>query len=149
MRKTHRQGRVPVPIPAESGLLALDLSPDAMAAIARQGFISAERRGRRSRVYKLRFRLSGRQVVRYLGTDAGHAQAIQAALDAWQAKRRMELYLRSRLIQSRAITRSCKLRLEKYVAQGGLRFHGFAIRKPRSKPGTAATSARSSQLSRH
>ena len=49
------------------GFANLPLTDVEHAALVRQGSVSAEPRHRRSTVYKLRFRLDGRQVVKYLG----------------------------------------------------------------------------------
>jgi len=95
---------IPTPDPADSLLTEVELSPEAMAAMARQGFVRAEQRGRRSVVYKLRFRLGGRQVVRYLGTDRVRAQAVQAALDTWQVKRRMEVTVNQKTSLARLLS---------------------------------------------
>ena len=57
----------------------LGLAPGEIKALATQGFVARERRG--GRIYwKLRFRVGGRQRVRYLGSDATKAAAIRAEL---------------------------------------------------------------------
>src|SRR5256885_3352521 len=65
-------------------LADLGLSTAEYQALTEQGFVAAERRQHNGRVcgpyYKLRWRLNGRQKVRYLGRDHGHAERVRAAL---------------------------------------------------------------------
>jgi hypothetical protein len=51
----------PDPAPDTPGLAGLRLSPGDLRALARQGFVTAERRGGRGPYYKLRWRRGGRQ----------------------------------------------------------------------------------------
>lgn len=113
-----------------AGLAHLRLSPADLAALARQGFVTAERRGRRT-YYKLRFRRGGRQQVRYLGSDPARAAAVERALDQLQQARRHELELPRLTAAARRTMRESKQTLAPLLEAEGLRFHGYAIRRPR------------------
>ena len=112
-------------------MIELDLTNDELAAVSRQGFVASELRGNGMVVYKLRFRLAGRQCVRYLGTDPTRAAEVRAALALWQARRRLERRLASRMAQMRAILKSIKPRLTPFLEEAGLQFHGRVLRRPR------------------
>jgi hypothetical protein len=115
-----------------SALARLEFNAAELAALRRQGFVAREIRGKRTSVFKLRFRFGGRQRVRYLGTDADEAERIQNELNELQGGRRADLAL-GRLSRSAAqLLRDSKLRLEPWVQRAGLRFHGRAIRRPRA-----------------
>ena len=118
----------------ELGLTAAD-----QAALARQGFISRESRGRRMAVYKLRFRVDGRQRVHYLGTEAGMVRRIEEALRALQDDRRLELALGQMHREVAVLLRKSKRRLAAPLAAAGYRFHGRAIRRPRPPVGCGET----------
>jgi len=72
----------------------LGLTSAEVAAVARQGFVSAERRKRSMTVYKLRYRIAGRQRACYLGTDAAFAALIKTALARHQRAHRLNAELR-------------------------------------------------------
>ncbi len=118
---------------AERCLAELGLGAAELAAVTRRGFISRDLRGRGTAVYKLRFRCDRRQRVDYLGTDAGWAGRVQEALREPQQERQLELAL-SRLHRYAAmLLRDSKRRLAAPLAAVGIRFHGRAVRRPRSK----------------
>jgi hypothetical protein len=117
----------------------LGLSASDQAALARQGFISREIRGSRSAIYKLRFRVDGRQRVRYLGTDASGIRRVQEALHELQEDRRLERALSRRHRDVAQLLRENKRRLAAPVAVAGFRFHGRAIRRPRPRARPGAT----------
>ncbi len=119
---------------AELGLTAVD-----QAALARQGSISREVRGRRMAVYKLRFRVDGRQRVRYLGTEAGGVRRVEEALRVLQDDRRLELALGRLHHELAQLLRDSKRRLAAPLAAAGFRFHGRAIRRPRRPAGCGET----------
>ena len=77
---------------APAGLAGLKLGARELRALRRQGFVARERRGG-GWVYRLRFRVGGRQTTRYVGTDAAKAAEVQQSLAAWQAGRCLELEL--------------------------------------------------------
>jgi hypothetical protein len=115
---------------AEHGLSAAD-----QAALARQGFISREIRGRRSAIYKLRFRVDGRQRVHYLGTDVGGVRRVEEALRELQEDRRLELALARSHHELAQLFRESRRRLAAPLAAAGFRFHGRAFRRPRRPAG--------------
>lgn len=112
-------------------LADLGLGAAERAALRRQGFVSLEFRGQGQIVFKLRFRLGGRQRVRYVGADADRACRVQQALFRWQQDRRRELALGRLSRDAASLLRDIKRRLEPHLNGAGLRFHGRAIRRPR------------------
>ena len=74
-------------------LASLNLHAGDWAALARQGFVAAERRGDRY-YFKLRFRRQAAQIVRYLGS-AARANAVRAELEVLQADTRGQRELRA------------------------------------------------------
>jgi hypothetical protein len=87
--------------------------------------VSSEQRGG-CRIYKLRYRLGGRQCVRYLGSDAAAAAALQSDLEQMQGRRRRrhEAALRH---QARRLRQRAKA-LAPLLAEHGFHFHGRAVR---------------------
>lgn len=124
--RVNRQADIP------AGLARLQLGAQELQALRHQGFVSRERRGG-CRVYRLRFRMEGRQVTRYVGTDAAQAAEVQQGLDLWQGKRRLERKL-GRLAREagRQLTRA-KLQLTEPLARRGFGFHGRSVRRARSR----------------
>lgn len=116
---------------ALAALLKLGLSPEELAALACQGFVAREQRSPGPPLHKLRFRLDGRQRVKSLGRDALLAARIQTALDGLQRGRRLQLVQRQLRRQAARALRSCKPQLAPALIAAGLKFHGWAIRKPR------------------
>lgn len=116
---------------AAAELAALGLSRAELAALTDQGCVIAERRGASTSVFKLRFRLGGRQKTKYLGSDAAAAARIGQALAAWQAPRQRDRRLRCCAAKGRALLRDVKRRLEGSLQAAGFKFHGRAIRRPR------------------
>jgi hypothetical protein len=114
-----------------AGLIALRLSASELQALSYQGFVACERRGRTASVYKLRFRINGRQCVRYVGTDPQRAAVIRAALDRLQAPLQLKRQLASHLKAAQACLRNVKPRLTPHAEEAGLRFHGHYLRRPR------------------
>jgi hypothetical protein len=108
----------------------LGFDSEALAALARSGSVHFELRGRR-RIAKLRFRISGKQVSKYLGSDLDFISQVNAELTTLQSSRRSELALHHVVAQARAAMRLSKKRLAPQLAATGLVFHGFYIRRPR------------------
>ena len=99
--------------------------------MARQGFVTEEKRGDR-RYYKLRFRSGGKQIVRYVG-DAERAAAVAQELSTVQSELKSMRELKAiTKIANRAL-RESKMVLEPLLKASGLVFHGFAIRRPRQR----------------
>jgi hypothetical protein len=120
-------------LPANSPLLArLRLTRDELAALRRQGFVARERRGERSAVFKLRFRLAGRQRVIYLGTDFEQARAVKRELAELQRGRRQSLELARLHRMVGKTVRASKTQLAPLFERDGYHFHGHAVRRRRS-----------------
>ena len=102
-----------------------------VVALQRQGFVSAESRGKKLRIYKLRFRLQGRQRVHYLGTDPCAAERIKRALSELQEGQRRQRQLRLVCTVAAKALRETKRQLEPLVETYGFKFHGRAIRRSR------------------
>jgi len=119
----------------EDALLGLNLTLEELQALRKEGFVAAERRGRAAVIFKLRFRLAGRQQARYLGADPQRAAAIRAALVVQQQPRRLEQNLKRRLAShiatAQAVLQSIKPRLAEHVLEAGFRFHGRRLRRSR------------------
>ncbi len=116
---------------ARSLLAKLGLNASDLAAVARQGFVSRERRSEDSVVYKLRFRLEGRQRVCYAGATDEAAQRARQAVAELQAERRIELDIGRFHRETAQLLRDSKRQLAGPLAAAGFRFHGRAIRRPR------------------
>jgi hypothetical protein len=85
--------------------------------------------------YRLRFRVQGRQVVRYIGTDANVAAAVQQALERLQADHRDDRQLRQQAAEARRTLRRLQQALEPSLVAAGYRYHGRAIRRRRPPSG--------------
>src|SRR6185295_4287514 len=84
----------------------LGLTRDEVAALKRQGFVSAEPRRKNIQIFKLRFRMSGRQQVRYLGCDPAVAAAVERELRGLQRAKHVDKKLRSRNRQASEFLRT-------------------------------------------
>jgi len=107
----------------------LGLTAEEIAILRQQGFVSREERGAGTVVFKLRFRLHGRQRVKYLGTDADRCNAIAVQLKQLQRARHIDAKLRKLNRAAAKLLRESKRRLEPLVAQCGRHFHGRTIRR--------------------
>lgn len=114
-----------------AGLEALRLGSEEIAALRQQGFVAGEVRTGRV-IYKLRFRLQGRQRVRYLGTDADKAVCVERLIQTLQRGRRIKKQLRDLNHDLTEKLGETKRRLEPFLDRAGLKFHGLAIRRPRA-----------------
>ena len=112
------------------GLTAVDL-----AALAAQGFISAEYRSRGPRrygpIFKLRWRLGNVQKVRYLGRNPVLAEQVQVALAVWQAPHRAQRESAALLRSARRTLRAAKAGAAPQLAREGRYLHGYAVRRRR------------------
>ena len=113
-------------------LAQLGLSTAELEVLRRQGFVSRECRGGRW-LYKLRFRVDGRQVTRYVGTNAREAAEVQQGLMQWQGKRHLDLELGRLARQTGRELRRAKQKLKEQMAERGLGFHGLVVRRARSR----------------
>lgn len=84
-------------------------------------------------MFKLRFRLQGRQKVKYLGCDAKRAAEIQGELDELQQSRHYDRRLRALTRSASEQLREAKQRLEPLLEGTGWKFHGRAVRRTRRK----------------
>lgn len=101
-------------------------------ALRSNGFVCSEERSY-CQVYKLRFRVQGRQRVRYLGTVPAVAEAVRLELMKWQRRRRAAQRLRQAVQYARQVLRESRQRLEPLVLAAGFKLHGREIRRPRRK----------------
>lgn len=109
----------------------MELTAEQLAALARQGSVVAERRGPTRRVFKLVFRYGGRQVVRYLTTDPVVAEQARRALETLQHARRAERAMQRAVRTARRALRDSKTASAPLLAQMGLSYHGYALRRRR------------------
>ena len=110
-------------------LLALGLSSEHLQALAQQGFVCTEYRAERGPFFKLRFRLQGRQVVKYLGMDVEEAERVRRELAELQRARRVDVELRRATREARKILRSSKRMVWADAKRAGFEFHGRALRQ--------------------
>ena len=132
-------------------MLRLQLTAAELDALSRQGFVSSELRGNSAVIYKLRFRLAGRQRVYYLGTDLEYVAEVRDFLCALQGRRRLARRLEARNKAVRQLLRNIKPRLAQHLAESGYRLHGRALRRRRPTDGSriagnAATDSREPTL---
>ena len=111
-------------------LRQLQLPEQALAALRTQGFVSAELHGQKW-IYKLRFRLEGRQHVRFLGDDEQRVRAVQEELGVLQRERRNKRRFADLRRRTRRILSESKSALKGLLEQHGFHYHGQAIRKRR------------------
>src|SRR5476651_807711 len=86
-------------------LMGLGLSRTEVACLQDQGFVAAEYRVHRAArlgpYFKLRWRMHGRQMVKYLGQDAEKAEAVANALVEVQKKKMLERQLARMFAEAR------------------------------------------------
>lgn len=115
-----------------ANLAALGFKTEEIAALRQQGFVSSEMRSGRM-IYKLRFRLGGRQRVRYLGTNQEAADDVERLIQALQSSRRIKKQLRELDLEVTEKLKTLKQRLGPFLDRAGMKFHGLAIRSPRAR----------------
>jgi hypothetical protein len=116
---------------ASNVLAQLRLSRSQLETLETQGFVHEERRANDNSCFKLRFRFEGKQVVRYLGTDALRAEAVRNALARHQLVHRTLQRLRRDTHQANRMAREAKKNLLSLVEELGYKFHGFDLRAQR------------------
>ena len=110
----------------------LGLTAEDILCLKRQGFVSREYPCGRLR-FKLRFRgPSGKQRVRYLGSDSVDAKRVEQELAELQTGRRLERELCKLKQQAGEKLRASKDKLAPQLNQAGLHFHGMSIRRKRA-----------------
>src|SRR5438445_7721281 len=97
---------------AATTLRELGISDDVLGSMRRQGWIVAEKRGRRE-IFKLRYRILGRQHVIYLGTDRARAAKVASALQVWKSGRVLQRRIKDQARRARHVLRSVRKRVEK------------------------------------
>jgi hypothetical protein len=117
--------------PGHARLARLALSDVERAALEGNGFVSAEWRGRKRR-FKLRFRVGGKQRIRFLGHDPAVAASVAGALVELQRPKRAIQQLRAVCRAGRTIMRAGREQLTPLLAPHGVKFHGYALRRSRS-----------------
>jgi len=110
-------------------LIALGLSDKDLRALKQQGFISVEYRGHRGPFFKLRYRVEGRQFVKYLGSNPQEADHIRNELAALQADHHLMQELQRLTVEASGVLRSAKRGLKSQLLHAGYAFHGFTIRR--------------------
>ena len=110
-------------------LARLGLEVDDLAELARQGFVSSERRPQGTR-YKLRFRRRGQQVVRFVREPA-EAALLEQELAKLQSRHRLAREWKTLDRLARRELRDSQDRLASLIERHGFKFHGRALRRPR------------------
>ena len=118
------------PLTEFPALVQLGLTPTEFEAIKTQGHVSHERRGNRQ-VFKLRFRVDGKQCVRYVASDPGRALEVARELAALQHGRQTDLALYRTTKRAAQMLRESKKKLEPILAEHGLHFYGYEVRRRR------------------
>ena len=124
MRSAARSRRI-------HSLADIELTSEEKAALSRQGFVGAEKRGERGPYYRLHFRLHGRQTTRYLGRDPAVAERIRNELAVWQHNCHLARRIARLHQEARRVIRESKARMGPLVLEAGYQFHGFTLRRPR------------------
>jgi len=110
----------------------LGLTQPEWQALRTQGFVTAEPRGRRTTIYRLRFRCAGRQQCKYIGTNRRSGLAVQIFLARHQQQHHVEQRMQSRLRKIQQVLRTVKTTVGPYLAEAGLHYHGNSIRRSRT-----------------
>lgn len=105
----------------------LRLSPRELEALRTCGAICAETRAAGT-AYKLRFRLDGRQQVRFLGRDREWIETVRRALEAWQVSVRFGRELKRMARDGRRRLRVLRKLEGPVLNLAGLRYHGTRLR---------------------
>ncbi len=118
-----------------SALRRLNLTADQMSALSTQGFVARERRCGRRDIFKLRFRIDGKQIVRSLGTSATNAAWVAVAVKVLQRRMRAQRELRKLEGELWKYLKATKTSLRPAFELAGYRFHGMCVRRTRSRSG--------------
>ena len=114
----------------ESLLTTFNLSDEELGALARQGFVSWERRGR-CMYAKLRYRVDGKQRVKYLGKEEGFVRRVEEELAVLQSTSQLDRALGRLTRDANQVLRSVRGRVESVLSDRGYVLHGRSVRKPR------------------
>jgi hypothetical protein len=110
-------------------LYGLGLSNDELDTLTRQGSVSCETRGSKT-IYRLRFRVHGRQCVRYVSPS--DAAPLKAELAMLQRRKRAHQRLVRFATLARQLLRQRKAALTPWLEARGYKFHGIQIRRSRT-----------------
>jgi hypothetical protein len=126
---TIRTMTEPLALEAFPVLNRLAPSKEELGALTQQGFVSCENRGGKS-VFRLRYRVHGRQRVRYVSPrDAG---ALEAELELLQRRIRSHRRLTGLAALAHMALRQRRSMLAPLVEVRGYHFHGHQIRRSRN-----------------
>lgn len=120
---TKRIAEVTFPV-----LSRLGLSDNELSALTRQGSVLGERRGAKT-VFRLRFRVDGRQRVRYVSSQ--DVDALKVELASLQKAVRARRRLTDVATFARQLLRQRKSTLAPQLEERGYHFHGHSIRRYR------------------
>jgi hypothetical protein len=112
-------------------LLALGLSAEQLAILARNGSLRAENRGQGKAYYRLRFRKGTKQCTCYVGKQMEFVDQVREELKRLQGKIQSRRQLRRLAKEARVLARNTKCLLEPLLPDAGRVFHGRAIRRRR------------------
>ena len=112
-------------------LRRLNLTAGQITALRNQGFVACECRDRRSGLFKLRFRVDGKQIVRSLGTSTAEATRVAVAVQTLQRPQQVRRELRKLEKESRTCLKSAKQFLSPALEAEGYQFHGLSVRRSR------------------
>jgi hypothetical protein len=110
-------------------LTALGLDREQLVALARQGNLHAERSGAGRCYWKLRFRVAGRQCVRYIGNHPGFVDQVRGELMRLQAPAKSRHHLRRLVRTANECLRKTQEQLKPFLPLAGRCFHGREIRR--------------------
>ncbi len=127
---------------AGSVLKRLGLDDAALAALRGQGFVSCERRRpHHAPIYKLRYRVQGKQRTRYLGSEPAVIAAVRQELADLQQGVRRAREMQRLLRRVRSGLRHARETLAPVLSSQGYHFHGTTLRRRRLAPVDAQRSS--------
>lgn len=112
------------------GLASLGLFPQAWSVLAEHGSLCLES-SKCGTVYKLRFRIAGKQQSRYVGKRPGFVEQIRQELAQLQAAAKSQSRLRNLEREAKQCIRNTIRQIEPLLPLAGRAFHGRAIRRRR------------------
>lgn len=110
-------------------LSRLALSDEELDALLRQGFVSREWRGGKT-IFRLRYRVGGRQRVRYVSPR--DAAALEIELATLQRRVQARRRLAAVAVLARDMLRQRRSMLSPRIELRGYHFHGYQIRRRRN-----------------
>jgi len=113
-------------------IASLGMSAEEIAALRHRGFVCRERRSGGLAYGKLRYRVRGKQRVKYLGKNEAFLRQVEEELLQLQAHNRLDRTLRHLTNEANRVLHSLKARVEPVLDERGYVFHGRAVRKPRT-----------------